>query len=382
VLSGVVLSATPPQQATPRVVAIGDIHGAYDELTGILRSAGLIDERELWSGGTTVLVQTGDILDRGVRVRAVLDLLMRLEGEARRAGGRVEVALGNHEVMNLLLEFRDASPDVFATFADQKSESRRERAYADVVALARRRVPSSAPPDRAAWMESHPPGFIEYTEALAPRGSYGRWLRSRKVAIKEGDTLFMHAGIGPETPGSVDDVNRSVAREIAAYDEGREMLVRAGMIRPFFTLRETIEVVVSELQRISAAVRTKLPLDEYVTTEYVEALQGMVQLDKSPLLAGEGPLWFRGFAQWPPEEEPKVKKVLDRLRVARIVCGHTPIVPGGITPRFGGRVILLDTGMLSSIYKGGRASALEVQGGELTAIYADKREAIAEAVAK
>ena len=48
---------------------------------------------------------------------------MRLEEEAKRAGGRVEALLGNHEVMNLLHEFRDVSPVVYASFADARSEA-------------------------------------------------------------------------------------------------------------------------------------------------------------------------------------------------------------------------------------------------------------------
>jgi hypothetical protein len=380
VLGGPLHSASP--QDGRRVVAIGDIHGAYESLTGILRAAGLIDERERWSGGKTMLVQTGDMFDRGAGVRRVVDLLMRLEGEARRAGGRVEVALGNHEVMNILHDFRDVSPEAIATFADARSEDRRERAFAEVVAMAKRQTPAGAPPDRAAWMQSHPPGFIEYTEAVAPRGRYGRWLRDRKLVIKEGDTIFMHAGIGPETAGGVDDVNRLVAREIAAWDDRRAMLVQAGLIRPFFTLQETLDAAVTELRRISAALEAKQPLEENVTREYVEALQGLTQMGKSPLLTEEGPLWFRGFARWPPDQEPQVKALLDRVGAARVVCGHTPVVASGITSRFNGLVILLDTGMLTSYFKGGRASALEMQGGELNAIYLDKREPLVQAAGK
>ena len=42
----------------------------------------------------------------GTDTRPVLDLLMRLEGEAKKAGGRVHALLGNHEVMNLLGDLR------------------------------------------------------------------------------------------------------------------------------------------------------------------------------------------------------------------------------------------------------------------------------------
>ena len=80
-----------------RVVAIGDVHGAYEEFTGILRMAGLLDQRDRWSGGRAHLVQTGDVLDRGADSRKVIDLLRRLEREAAGAGGAVHALLGNHE---------------------------------------------------------------------------------------------------------------------------------------------------------------------------------------------------------------------------------------------------------------------------------------------
>ena len=93
--------------AGPRIVVVGDIHGAGTNLAQILQAAGLIDAQRKWTGGTARLVQTGDILDRGTEVREAIDLLMRLEGEARRAGGRVDVLFGNHEGMNVLRDYRD-----------------------------------------------------------------------------------------------------------------------------------------------------------------------------------------------------------------------------------------------------------------------------------
>src|SRR5262245_19810729 len=81
-----------------RVVAVGDVHGAFDPFVSILRAANLIDARNRWSGGKAVLVQTGDVVDRGADSRKALDLLRKLEGEARRAGGAVYPLLGNHEL--------------------------------------------------------------------------------------------------------------------------------------------------------------------------------------------------------------------------------------------------------------------------------------------
>ena len=42
--------------------------------------------RHHWHGGDSHLVSTGDLLDRGPGSREVLDLLMRLEPEAQKAG--------------------------------------------------------------------------------------------------------------------------------------------------------------------------------------------------------------------------------------------------------------------------------------------------------
>ena len=56
------------------------------QFVDILQAAGLIDAERHWCGGTTVLVQTGDVFDRGPGVRGALDLLMRLEGEAEARG--------------------------------------------------------------------------------------------------------------------------------------------------------------------------------------------------------------------------------------------------------------------------------------------------------
>ncbi len=92
----------------------------------ILKTTGLIDDSNKWTGGRTQLVQTGDYTDRGEGTRAVMDLLMALEPQAKAAGGRAVVLLGNHEVMNLIGETRDVTREIFATFADANSEKRRQ----------------------------------------------------------------------------------------------------------------------------------------------------------------------------------------------------------------------------------------------------------------
>ena len=70
----------------------------------------------------------------------------------------------------------------------------------------------------------------------------------------------------------------------------------------------------------------------------------------------DGPLWFRGYDQWTDEEgAAQIGKVLEAYDAAHIAVGHTVQKGGRIRPRFGDKVFLIDTGMLSSYYPGGRA---------------------------
>ena len=52
-----------------RIVAVSDIHGAYDALVATLQESDVIDDSFAWSGGKTHLVITGDLLDRGPESR-------------------------------------------------------------------------------------------------------------------------------------------------------------------------------------------------------------------------------------------------------------------------------------------------------------------------
>jgi len=82
-----------------------------------LQYADILGEDLSWTGGKTTLVIVGDILDRGPKSRAAMDLLMRLEGEAESAGGRVQVLIGNHEAMILTGDMRYVSGPEYAAFA-------------------------------------------------------------------------------------------------------------------------------------------------------------------------------------------------------------------------------------------------------------------------
>ena len=87
----------------------------------------------------------------------------------------------------------------------------------------------------------------------------------------------------------------------------------------------------------------------------------------------EGALWYRGLATEPddPAGGP-FAALLAKYGAKRFVTGHTPQQNRNINTRFGGRAVLIDTGMLASYYKG-RPAALEIDGDKLTAIYETER---------
>src|SRR4051812_15859317 len=60
------ISPVPLRSPMPkRLVAIGDLHGDIAATRSALKAAGAIDDKDAWIGGPLVIVQTGDVLDRG-----------------------------------------------------------------------------------------------------------------------------------------------------------------------------------------------------------------------------------------------------------------------------------------------------------------------------
>src|SRR5688572_12747595 len=261
----VVLLWMPPDsllaQRPARIVAIGDIHGEYEGFMRILQAAGLGDANGRCTGGRAQLIQTGDYTDRGTGTRAVLDLLMTLEQQARGAGGRAFAVLGNHEVMNLIGDTRDVTREIFATFADANSEKKRTQAWEQYARIGAQKLAKGEPvadvyrQTREAWLTTHPPGYVEYREAFAPRGKYGAWLRDKPIVTEVNGNIFMHAGISPAlAPLKLDDLNISVRDEVRRLDRFVDRLVEAGLATRTFTLQEILQVAVNEISVANAFI--------------------------------------------------------------------------------------------------------------------------------
>jgi hypothetical protein len=303
-------------EGVDRIVAIGDVHGAYDRLVAILRAAEIVDARMRWSGGKTHLVQLGDLVDRGPDSRKALDLLQGLEKDAARAGGAVHVLLGNHEIMRMLGDLRFTMPGEYAAFATDRSEQIRQRF-----------IEAAPEADRAALLKETPLGSIELRVAFGREGPYGKWLRTLNGVAKINGVLFLHGGISPAAAAlSCDAINDTVRRELT-----------------------------TDLDKTRAA-----PLATLTARE-------------------DGPFWYRGLAQ-PETPASQVDDLLAQQRARAIVIGHTVAPSGRITPRFDDRVFQIDTGMQPAYVPTGVASALEIAHGVFTAIYEDRREVLAKLV--
>lgn len=378
------LGGTPAGQAPGRVLAIGDVHGNLDGLTAVLRATGLIDASSQWTGGPATLVQTGDVLDRGAGVRAVLDLLMALERDAAARGGRVLNALGNHEVMNVIGEIRDATPEIFASFGGADAAGVRERGWRDYERLQRDRArarpgeaPSGLPLTRDEWLAAYPPGCLEYRAALGPGGRYGKWLRSKPIAVQAAASVFMHAGPDPTaSQQTVSELNARAAKEIDRYDRFVQRLVTAKLALPWFRLEDVLGVAAAEIRwtnaRLEAAKAAGTTPDlSGIDVELVREAAAIVEIGTWSLLDSAGPLWYRGFVNAPDEAlAAPVASLLQRWQVSRLVVAHTPTRDRRVHARWEGRVFVIDTGMLTAVYKG-QGSALELLGGGATAYYSD-----------
>ncbi|WP_309601432.1 metallophosphoesterase [Sphingomonas sp.] len=308
------------QPVPTRIVAVGDLHGDFEAWIDIARDAKLIDPANHWTGGKTLLVQTGDITDRGADSLKIIRHLQQLDGEAKRAGGRVIVLMGNHEAMQVIGDLRYVTPGEYAAFADRQSKARRDAAYTAnakaIIDYYHVKDASLSPKAiRQMWFAVTPLGKVEHEAAWSPSGELGRWVASLPAVVKVGSTLFVHGGISANYAlVPLDEINRRARAAIIAGDSSDEAIINDQM----------------------------------------------------------GPLWYRGLilrggddgvpAAGRPTIDNELAAVLKAQGAKRLVVGHTPRLDGiGILRN--GTLIQIDTGI--SRYYRGKLGWLEILGDKL-----------------
>ena len=221
-----------------RIVAVGDLHGDFAAWRAIARAAGLVDAGGDWSGGDTVLVQTGDVVDRGPDSLKIIQDLMRLqprggaqERPGHRPGGqsrsdehdrRLSLCHGGRLRRLCRQQFRraprhgmaDQPRGLFAGLWHDRDPKMSDDAI------------------RQAWLAATPPGRIEHQIAWLPDGRIGRWIIGNPAAVLVDGTLFVHGGISPAYAHMpLDEINSQVGAALKARDrrsQGDHQPIRSG----------------------------------------------------------------------------------------------------------------------------------------------------------
>ena len=259
---------------------VGDVHGEFDRVIGLLGNAGLIDEESRWVGGRRHVVFLGDLFDRGADVTRVLWFLYDLERQARAAGGGSHVVLGNHETM------------IFTE--DLRYVSAKERLIARLHGTS-------------------------YSELFDIRHSVlGRWLAGRPGVMKVNGVLLAHGGVGPGSrPGSVEAVNDSM-RTFMSEDL-------------FYRWADTTLALVNDS---AAAERVA---DQYPSVIIMDA--AAVARRTGILFDETGILWFRGYVE-SDTLTSALDGVLDEFGAEIHVVAHTPL--STIEARYDGKLLAVD----------------------------------------
>ena len=292
-----------------RIVAIGDLHGDYTQYQTLLKLNEIIDDQGHWQAGRTHLVQLGDVPDRGADSLQIIRHLMQLQKEASRVGGVVHTLIGNHEAMNILGDLRYVHPGEYAALVTRKSARLQKNYLAKVLAYRIKNDPTLVENQDGLMTQlaqQYPPGFVEHRVLWQPGGEIAKWVTGNPAVIRINRTLFCHGGINPHAELlPIEDLNSSIRATLSKADHAPE----------------------------------------------------------NPATREDGVLWYRGLAT---EDEvtslPAVETMLSFYDVDRIVIAHTP-TRGDIVTRFGGRVIMADTGI--SAFYGGHVANLVIEGSTL-----------------
>ncbi|MEM1111325.1 MAG: metallophosphoesterase [Pseudomonadota bacterium] len=358
-LTATALLALPGQTAGPyefdtdsRVIAFGDVHGAYDDWVALLQELGVVDAELNWAAGDTHLVSLGDLIDRGPGSRQVVALMIRLDSQARRAGGAVHTVLGNHEVMVLTGELRYVSDAEFAAFAGDETAADREAAYAQY----RRFNPGGAESDvRQAFDTQYPAGYFALRKAYSRGGQLGNWLAGRPFAIRVNDRVYTHAGISQDAAAmSLEALNQKLSGELNGFMKNMDALREAGVMPWHVSYDDRLNFLNARAEEYQAANPKK-------QADWFKPLVAVFEAQKDFVHSDDSPVWYRGTALCHPYSESfNTERFLKRAGAKQLVVGHTP-TKGHVHERMEGLAIRLDTGMLSSVYKG-RASAMIIEG--------------------
>ncbi|KAJ9543563.1 hypothetical protein OSB04_023270 [Centaurea solstitialis] len=269
-LKPIVISGDPPTFVSApgrRIVAgelskllIGDLHGDLAKARCALELAGVLssDGRDTWTGQQTVLVQLGDILDRGEDEIAILSLLRSLQIQAKEHGGAVFQVNGNHETMNVEGDFRYVDSGAFdecSNFLEYLDDCGHnwEDAFASWAEVSAR-WKDEHKMSHSSWgpwnlvkvcnswkyglalfsltsatilvlimLALRQKGVIARSVLLRPGGPLASELARHPVVLKVDDWVFCHGGLLPHhVTYGIEKINKEVSKWMSSVDEGND----------------------------------------------------------------------------------------------------------------------------------------------------------------
>mmetsp|Transcript_10964 Transcript_10964/g.23295 ORF Transcript_10964/g.23295 Transcript_10964/m.23295 type:complete len:558 (-) Transcript_10964:337-2010(-) len=358
VSEGYTLAPTPEDYIdlhdNQRLACIGDVHGDLTALQQFLVTAEVYDPvHESWCGGDTVLVQCGDVLDRGIEELACYRLLAKLSHQAMAAGGRVVLLIGNHEVLNAMGLFQYAYSDVeheqvIGAAVDAAINGEQNKWRVQYV--------GNQP---ARWASYEPGGLLAHS-----------LMRNMKVAIRVGRTVCVHAGLKPhqlKNNGGIDGMNAAFRDWITLGEEKGGADTEFGPSPMTQHLQKTPLVYNHHGQY---PINGKIPPQEQPWLD-AQKRQTMYINSVPKFLASNpqdpGPIWMRDYSSphdLPPHDptgelQAQLDETLLLLDADRMVMGHT--IQQKINGALRGKAWRVDVGASKGCL-GGTPEVLEVVG--------------------
>jgi len=353
------------------VVAIADVHADYDTFVALLQQLRVIDSEAKWIANNSVLVQLGDIVDRGSKSKNVMDLLMRLQLEAASQGGVVKALWGNHEFMQFSGTFSYAGDNEFSQWQELETEDEYRKGIDSVFQFLRHHYPAlplSGTLKRILGMSSMSevtlsrlehyfrPGYFAHRRLWGPDGLYGRWLLDpsrHPMLIRVNRTLMVHAGLHEQlTFKSIRQLNAEFFSDIHRMLQLLEACVSAGYCHDAFGITGLQHTVWDESRQ--CAEFCHLPLDIQAIFQAT-----MHILEHSIVFSDRSPLWYRGLCQdHSSRMEQAFNHTLQRYDADFMIVGHTVTHTRKPIWRFQGRLAQLDTGMNQLYYYGFPSAAV------------------------
>ena len=312
-----------------RLVALGDVHGDYDQLCRILRIANLVDDNLNWIGGSdsdsdsgdvpgTICIQCGDVVDRGPYELKCLELLTKLsqQAAAKQDGSLLTMLYGNHETLWMEGDFR---------YADQGSESTAQEEFERCFGIPLDNSKFGSKPAsstdnnnddwRKLYMNNDPSRWVAYE----PCGYLSKpLLANMKVAIIVGRSLLVHAGLTKQhldEYSTVNDDDKGKGKKIDGLTslETMNRVANEWLINPPYQY----DGIMNMMNRLLQVKQKDETITNDVYEEYMKQIahyrayvisQSMPSCLGGGVNGNESPVWMRLYSS--PKDKPPSNPIL------------------------------------------------------------------------